>query len=130
MSDYVSVETYGVDATKFYKDFNLTIAGVSRATGTCRESVSKVPIKGASNQNTEIIIHYLEDVCVEDYNLAIEQCKKEIRTSLKKLSQEWENYEKRERTLDEYRQQYNISRIKSMVKKVSIWNVLRCIKDL
>ena len=96
---YVSYETHGVNATKFYKKFDVTISGVSRATGTHRESVSKIPIDGASKQNTEKIIVYLEEVSVDDYDYAIQQCKREIIEALRGLEEAWQNYQKKEEIL-------------------------------
>lgn len=127
---YVSYTTCGIDATEFYREFNVTISGVSRATGTCRESVSKVPIHGASKPNTEKIVAYLEEVSIDDYQFAVKECKESILHALRTLENEWQKYGRKEKVLENYRSSYQIPRKRDMAEKETLWNVLRCIKEL
>lgn len=127
---YVSYSSYGVDATDFYWEFGVNITEVSRNTGVTRKSVSRVPIKHASEENTKKIILYLEEVSINDYGSAVQQCKKEIIMALKELEAAWQNYEKREGILEMYRCRYQIERGNEPAKKETLWNILRCVKDL
>lgn len=115
---YVSLQSYGVDATEFYKQFNMTLTDAARATGITRKSASKIPIYRASKENTEKVILFLEEICAEDYKKEIEQCLQMIEKSIEKIEEAWNDYENKEQILEEYRQKYEIKRNQHKVKKI------------
>lgn len=129
MEGYVSFAAYGIDAKKFYDEFEVSIQGTSRATGISRASVTRMVAEHASPQNTQKIIWYLEEVSIEDYNRSIEQCRKELKDILMKANAAWQAYQKKEAILNKYRVKYKIARKMEMASQVTAWNLLRCLKE-
>lgn len=127
MREYISYSAHGVDTQKFYEEFNVTIAGVSRVTGASRASVTRMVIYRASEQNTEKIVQYLEEISIEDYVCTIQQCRDELKKFMEKVREAWFAYEKKEKILDQYRYMYGIKRRKMPAKRVTIWEMLRMV---
>lgn len=129
MEGYISYASHGINAKEFYNDFEVSIAGISRATNISRASATRMVAKHASRKNTQKIVLYLEEISIEDYNYTLQQCKKDLKNILIRVKDAWIAYEKKEAILNEYRNEYGIVRKKEMVERVTIWKLLRSLKD-
>ena len=98
MGDYASYKTFGFSATDFYKKFNVNIKGVSESLNLCRETVSKIPAGAVSMESKEKVISYLEEISMQQYEIAKE-----------KFEKAGEEYQIRKKILSAYREKYKMS---------------------
>ena len=110
MGEYLSGKWEEIDPVSFFHQFNVNILGISRACDISRSSISKMPSFRAAGSSTRRIVEYLEEVSIEDYAYTLDCCREELAQALKKIDKAWEQYEEKERILDEYRLKYGIDR--------------------
>lgn len=118
--NYVSVE-----AKEFYKDFNTSIADVSKAVGLARATVTKLVDERTNMRSTERIVDYLEEINLQDYNYSIGEYTVELRQLLKKIKEAWDDYERKEEVLKKYRRKYGLQRKKSLAVRMKVKDVLK-----
>lgn len=103
--------TEGIDSKQFYKEFGTNILRIHQDTGIDRAVLCRMPANRTNKKSTEKIVAYLEKLNIEEYNHQIDVCRNEIKKSINNVESAWDEYERKERELDKFRQKYEIERI-------------------
>lgn len=117
--------TDGIDSRQFYKEFGTNILRVHQDTGIDRAVLCRMPANRTNRKSTEKIVGYLEKISIEEYNHQLDACRDEIKKSVSNVQSAWEDYERKERELDKFRQKYGIERTMKRGEKKNGYEILK-----
>lgn len=119
INEYLSYQNCGVNITQFYYDMGTNMFCVSKETGISRQALARFVVYRASDDTNNIVVRYLEEKIIKDYQETTRQNKRKIESLRQKVNAAWELYLKREELLEEYRKKHHVERKHPMERRVT-----------
>ena len=110
-------EIVNLDAKAFYNYFNTNISTISIQTKLGRDTICRFVQYRANEKSTKKIVECLEDANDRNYRYEVSECVNEVKHAINRLKVAWNEYERKERILNNHRCRYGILKKREMLKE-------------